>query len=79
MKAELLEKAVTEDRNELLKPIVDAAYKLEPMPSFEAVILAHDINKKLGYDLFTDLYYPRLIVDFSRVARAVQMNAYKNK
>lgn len=75
MRANLLERAVTEDLNETLAPVVRAAYRLEPVPNLELTQIALDINKKLGYELFEDLAYNRLLLDFERVAKAVQLNA----
>lgn len=76
MDDKLLEKAVKEDLTGILKPVLDVAYALEPASSLEVLTIAQSTNKKLGYELFNDLYYPRLLLDFSRVARAVQINAY---
>lgn len=75
MRADLLERAVTEDLNETLTPIVYAAYSLEPISNLKLTEIALDINKKLGYQLFEDLAYNRLMLDFQRVAKAVQVNA----
>lgn len=71
-----LRTAVVGDRDGALKPVLDASYSLEPLDEFAIVGIAHDTNKNLGYELFDDLYYPRLLLDFSRVSRAVQINAY---
>lgn len=79
MNLELLEKAVTNDMDKTLEPVCVAAYKLEPLPETEIIGIAMETNRKLGYELFDDLYYNRLILDFSRVARAVAINALKSK
>lgn len=78
MKANLLEKAVKTPTN-VLKPVVDVAWAMIPVPKHEVVQIAIDTNKALGYELFDDLYYPRLIVHFSMVARAVANNAIKER
>lgn len=78
MDAQLLEKAVKSDMTGVLKPVLTAAYSVTPLSKIEVTQIAIDTNKKLGFDLFSDLYYPRLILDFSRVARAVAINAVKN-
>ena len=75
MRADLLERAVKEDLTETLAPVVYAAYSLEPVSDLKLTEIALDINKKLGYDLFEDLAYNRLILDFQRVTKAVQLNA----
>ena len=75
MRADLLERAVKEDLTETLAPVVYAAYSLEPVSDLKLTEIALDINKKLVYDLFEDLAYNRLILDFQRVAKAVQLNA----
>ncbi len=79
MNLELLEKAVTNDMDKTLEPVCVAAYKLKPLPETEVIGIAMETNKKLGYELFDDLYYNRLILDFSRVARAVAINALNSK
>lgn len=78
MQASLLEKAVTQDTKGTLHPVVSAAYDLNVKSSVELTKIAVDTNKALGFDLFDDLYYPRLVLDFSRVARAVAINALRN-
>jgi hypothetical protein len=75
MRADLLERAVKEDLTETLAPVVYAAYSLEPVSDLKLTEIALDINKKLGYELFEDLAYNRLILDFQRVTKAVQLNA----
>lgn len=75
MRADLLERAVKEDLTETLAPVVYAAYSLEPVSDLKLTEIAVDMNNKLGYELFEDLAYNRLILDFQRVAEAVQLNA----
>lgn len=77
MKNDYLIRAVKEDTNNVLAPVLDAAYKLEPLSRYELMDVAVQVNEKLGYDLFDDLHYPRLVRDFAMVARAVQRNAVK--
>ena len=79
MNLELLEKAVTNDMDKTLEPVCLAAYELDPLPETEVIGISIETNKKLGYELFDDLYYNRLILDFSRVARAVSINALNSK
>lgn len=78
MKKELLARAVNTP-TDVLKPVVDAAWAFDPVPKQDVIRIAIDTNKALGYELFTDLYYPRLIVHFSMVARAVAHNAIKER
>lgn len=79
MNAEILERAVTEDKTGVLSEVVKASYALVPVDKLSIMNIAERTNKVLGYKLFTDLYYPRLILDFARVARAVQANAMNSK
>lgn len=78
MQASLLENAVTQDTNGTLRPAVSAAYDLKAKSADELTKIAVDTNKALGFDLFDNLYYPRLVLDFSRVARAVAINALRS-
>lgn len=78
IKAEYLEKAVKEDKTEMLKPILDLSYRLKPVTKLELMETARTINQKLGYELFDDLKYSQLLLDFSRLTRAVQINAVEN-
>lgn len=78
MQASLLEKAVTQDTTGTLRQVVSSAYDLNVKSSVELTKIAVDTNKALGFDLFDDLYYPRLVLDFSRVARAVAINALRH-
>lgn len=74
MDSKYLEKAIN-DTSDVLNPIVHMAYQLKPSSKMEVLELANDVNKKLGYELFNDLYYPRLVNDFAVVTRAVQQHA----
>lgn len=74
MDSKYLEKAIN-DTSDVLSPIVHMAYQLKPSSKMEVLELANDVNKKLGYELFDDLYYPRLVNDFAVVTRAVQQHA----
>lgn len=74
MDSQHLEKAIN-DTSDVLSPVVHMAYQLTPSSKMEVLELANDVNKKLGYELFNDLYYPRLVNDFAVVARAVQQHA----
>lgn len=75
MQNENLIKAVTGANNGELLPIMKAAYQLDPMPRYELSKLAYDTNNKLGYELFDDYHYPRLVRDVSMVTRAMCLNA----
>lgn len=77
MQNNILIRAVTEDLNGTLKPVVEVAYSLESVAPYDLVGIAVETNQKLGYNLFEDLHYPRLVKDFAIVARAVQQNAIK--
>lgn len=70
----LLERAVA-DTSDVLQPVLNASYSLQELSEIELLTIATEVNKKLGYDLFQDLYYPRLLHDFALVTRAVSNNA----
>lgn len=74
MDSKHLEQAINNTTN-VLSPVVKAAYMLKPAPRIDILQIAYDVNKQLGYELFDDLYYPRLVNDFAVVARAVQQHA----
>lgn len=69
-----LQRAVADTSN-VLRPVLDIAYALHSTDKYQIVQVANEVNKKLGYSLFDDLYYPRLVHDFNIVARAVAKNA----
>lgn len=75
MDTKSLQCAVSTDTKEVLKPITDIAYSLKQPSSYEMALVAQDVNKNLGFNLIQDIYSHRLLLDFSRVARAVQTNA----
>lgn len=77
IKDELLEKAIKEDVKKL-KGVLMASYSLKPRTELDILTIAMDTNEKLGYELFDDLYYPRLVTDFSLVSRTVAKNAIEN-
>lgn len=74
----LLERAVA-DTSDVLQPVLNASYSLQELSEIELLTIATEVNKKLGYDLFQDLYYPRLVHDFALVTRAVSNNAIKKR
>lgn len=74
-----LEQAVTQDTEQVLKAVSQVSYELQPVGKLELLEIAENTNRELGYDLFEDLYYPRLVIDFARVTRAVQKEALKSK
>lgn len=76
IKVELLEKAINEDVSKLID-VLKASYSLKPLSETELLEIAIDTNKRLGYDLFDDLNYQRLVTDFSLVSRVVAKNAIK--
>lgn len=73
-----LEKAIN-DSSDVLKPVLQTAYQLTPASKIEVLQIAHDVNKNLGYELFDDLYYPRLVNDFAVVSRAMQHHSLLSK
>lgn len=74
MDSKYLEKAIN-NTSEVLSPIIKIAYQLQPASKMDVLETANNVNKELGYDLFDDLYYTRLVNDFAVVARAVQQHA----
>lgn len=64
----LLERAIKE-KPEVLMPVLQASYSLRKKSKLEVLEIARNVNKQLGYELFDDLYYTRLIHDFSFVTR----------
>ena len=74
MKDEYIYRAV-KDTSNVLQPVLDAAWSLKPLSKMEVVEIALAVNKRLGYDLFDDISYPRLVHDFSLVSRMVAQNA----
>ena len=49
MRNDYLIRAVTEDTKNILAPVVDAAYKLEPLSRYELMDIAVQTNEQLGY------------------------------
>lgn len=74
MNEELLAKALKEDSEKLYK-VLDASYSLKQVEKSELTKIARETNEDLGYELFNDIYYPRLIHDFSLVTRALTKKA----
>lgn len=77
LKNETLIKAVTNDTKGVLLPIMKASYQLEPVSKYDLAQIAMQTNKDLGYTLFEDVHYPRLVKDAALVTRAVQYNAIR--
>lgn len=78
MNLTLLEKAVLEDRG-VLKPVFEAAWAFPPKTRIEVLEIANKVNSDLGYELFDDLYYPRLVLDMTRVTQAAQSNMMQSR
>lgn len=74
MNEELLKRALKED-SEKLYDVLDASYSLIPIERLELTEIARSTNKALGYELFNDIYYPRLVHDFALVTRALTKKA----
>lgn len=73
------EKVVTTDLNNHLEEVYKASYSLIPKSKLEIMQIADRVNKKVGFELFKDLYYPTLICEFSIITRMAQDNALKSK
>lgn len=67
-----LEKAVREHSDDILVDVVKAHENFDSMKILEIYKLALEVNEKLGYRLFRDIYSYSLKRDFERVAIAVE-------
>ena len=67
-----LEKALVEHCDDILVDVVKAHENFDSMETFELYTLAFEVNEKLGYRLFRDIYSYSLKRDFERVAKAVE-------
>ena len=72
-----LEKALVEHCDDILVDVVKAHENFDSMETYELYTLAFEVNEKLGYRLFRDIYSYSLKCDFERVAKAVE--TYKNE
>ena len=69
---ERLEKALVEHCDDILVDVVKAHENFDSMETYELYTLAFEVNEKLGYRLFRDIYSYSLKRDFERVAKAVE-------
>lgn len=69
---DLLEKAVREHSDDILVDVIKAHENFDSLDIYRLYELAFVVNKKLGYDLFRDIYSYSLKRDFERVAIAVE-------
>ena len=76
---DLLEKAVREHSDDILVDVIKAYENFDSMDIYELYELAFAVNKKLGYDLFRDIYSYSLKRDFERVAIAVKVYKEEEK
>lgn len=76
---DLLEKAVREHSDDILVDVIKAHENFDSMDIYELYELAFAVNKKLGYDLFRDIYSYSLKRDFERVAIAVKVYKEEGK
>lgn len=67
-----LEKALVEHCDDILVDIVKAHENFDSMETHELYTLAFEVNEKLGYRLFRDIYSYSLRRDFERGAKAVE-------
>ena len=74
-----LEKAVREHSDDILVDVVKAHENFYSMELLEIYNLAFEVNKKLGYRLFRDIYSYSLKRDFERVAIAVKVYKEEGK
>ena len=57
---------------DILVDVVKAHENFDSMETYELYTLAFEVNEKLGYRLFRDIYSYSLRRDFERVAKAVE-------
>ena len=67
-----LEKSLVEHCDDILVDVVKAHENFDSMETYELYTLAFEVNEKLGYRLFRDIYSYSLRRDFERVAKAVE-------
>ena len=67
-----LEKALVEHCDDILVDVVKAYENFDSMEIYELYTLAFEVNEKLGYRLFRDIYSYSIRRDFERVAKAVE-------
>ena len=67
-----LEKALVEHCDDILVDVVKTHENFDSMETYELYTLAFEVNEKLGYRLFRDIYSYSLRRDFERVAKAVE-------
>ena len=67
-----LEKALVEHCDDILVDVVKVYENMDSMGAYEMFEFADGVNKKLGYELFRDLYSYSLRRDFERGAKAVE-------
>ena len=67
-----LEKALVEHCDDILVDVVKAHENFDSMETYELYTLAFEVNEKIGYRLFRDIYSYSLRRDFERVAKAVE-------
>ena len=67
-----LEKALVEHSDDILLDVVKAHENFDSMETYELYTLAFEVNEKLGYRLFRDIYSYSLKRDFEKVAKAVE-------
>ena len=64
-----LEKALVENCDDILVDIVKVYENMDSMGAYKVFEFADGVNKKLGYELFRNLYSYSLRRDFERVAK----------
>ena len=74
-----LEKALVEYCDDILVDVVKVYENMVFMGAYEIFEFADGVNKKLGYELFRDLYSYCLRRDFERVAKAVEIYKKEGK
>ena len=74
-----LEKAVREHSDDILVDVIKAYENFDSMDIYELYELAFEVNTKLGYRLFRDIYSYSLKRDFERVSIAVKVYKEEGK
>lgn len=72
------EKVVINDTKGILIDIAKSMYSLEQLSEVEIVEIANKTNKKLGYELFTNMNSTNLSKEFALITRMIQINSVKD-
>lgn len=72
LKNENIERALL-NNIDVLEEVVEMNKKMPPHSNYEVIAFAHNVNERLGFELFPDIYYRTLVRHFEKVATAVEI------